>query len=161
MRPISHILMSKLNASVHAVAPDSTVYDALKLMSDRNVGAVLVMQGEAIVGILSERDYARKIVLKDLSSRTTPVSEIMSSPVVFVTPQQNNEECMALMTSNRIRHLPVLDEGKLLGMISIGDLVKDVISELEFSNDQLVHYISGSHGSLGFSSHRIFQGNAG
>ncbi len=153
MRPISHILMSKPQASVHAVAPDSTVYEALKLMSDRNVGAVLVMKNEAIVGILSERDYARKIVLKDLSSRSTPVSEIMSSPVVFVTPGQTNEECMALMTSNRIRHLPVLDEGRLIGMISIGDLVKDVISELEFSNDQLVHYISGNHGSLGFSPH--------
>lgn len=153
MRPISHILMSKTTASVHSVSPDSTVFEALKLMSERNVGAVLVMENEAIVGILSERDYARKIVLKDLSSRTTPVREIMSSPVVFVTPRQTNEECMALMTNNRIRHLPVLDNGRLLGMISIGDLVKDVISELEFSNDQLVHYISGNPGSIGFTSH--------
>ena len=110
------------------------------------------MTGDAVVGVLSERDYARKVVLYDLSSREIPASRIMSSPVLFVTPEQTNEACMALMTSNRLRHLPVMEGGRLLGMISIGDLVKDIIGELEFSNEQLVHYINGMPGAVGVSS---------
>ena len=155
MRAISHILKEKPCATVHATGPDATVFEALQLMAEKNVGAVLVMEGESIVGILSERDYARKIALQDLSSRTTQVRQIMSSPVVFVTPEHTNEECMTLMTNGRLRHLPVLQEGRLVGMISIGDLVKDIIAELEFSNSQLVHYISGSHGSIGHFPHHL------
>ncbi len=155
MRPISNILKSKPSASVHAIAPDATVFEALQMMAEKNVGALLVMDGGAIVGILSERDYARKVALHELSSREARVREIMSSPVLFVTSHQSNQECMALMTSSRVRHLPVMEGDKLLGLISIGDLVKDIIGELEFSNDQLVHYINGTHGSVGFTPHQL------
>ncbi len=155
MRPISNILKAKPNQSVHVIAPDATVFEALRLMAEKNIGALLVMEGGSIVGILSERDYARKVVLNDLSSKLIQVRQIMSSPVVFVTPHQTNGECMALMTNNRVRHLPVIEDGRLLGLLSIGDLVKDIISELEFSNDQLVHYINGTHGSMGFAPHRL------
>ena len=155
MRPISTILKAKPVQSVHAITPDATVFEALQLMAEKNVGALLVMDDASIVGMISERDYARKVALNDLSSKQTPVRQIMSAPVIFVTPHQSNEECMALMTSNRLRHLPVLEDGKLLGLVSIGDLVKDIISELEFSNDQLVHYINGSHGAIGFVPHRL------
>ena len=155
MRPISSILTAKADQSVYLIEPEASVFDALQLMAEKNVGALLVAESGNIVGILSERDYARKVALFDLSSKHTAVRQIMSSPVVFVTPHQTNEECMALMTSNRLRHLPVMEEGRLLGLVSIGDLVKDLISELEFSNDQLVHYINGSHGSIGFSHLRL------
>lgn len=146
MRPILHILKSRSSQTVHSTTPDATVFEALRLMAEKNVGALLVMRGKEIVGIFSERDYARKIALFDLSSRDTPVSRIMSSPVIFVSPGQTSQECMAIMTSNRLRHLPVLEEGELVGIVSIGDLVKDIIAELEFSNDQLVDYIHGGHG---------------
>lgn len=148
MRPISSILAGRLEAPVHAIGPDAMVYEALVLMAEKNVGALLVTEGQRIVGILSERDYARKVVLRDQSSRETPVRQIMSSPVLCVSPHQTNEECLALMTSSRVRHLPVVEGGRLLGMVSIGDLVKDFIAELEFSNDQLVHYINGDQGTM-------------
>ncbi len=147
MRPISNILKSRQSPSVHSIAPKATVFEALKLMAEKNVGALLVMEGETIVGIISERDYARKVILHDLSSRDTPVSRIMSSPVLCVSSEHSNEECMALMTNNRLRHLPVVDQERLIGMISIGDLVKDIIEELEFSNEQLMRYINGIHGT--------------
>lgn len=149
MRPISNILKSKPSPSVHSVAPDTTVFVALNLMAEKNVGALLVMDGETIAGVISERDYARKVILHDLSSRDTPVSRIMSSPVMYISPEHSNEECMALMTTHRLRHLPVVDQGHLIGMVSIGDLVKDIIEELEFSNEQLVHYINGTHAAEG------------
>ena len=155
MTAVADILKSKSDNTVHAIAPGDSVLDALQRMAEKRIGALLVMEGETIVGIVTERDYARKIALQDLSSRTTQVRQIMSSPVVFVTPEQTNEECMTLMTNGRLRHLPVLQEGRLVGMISIGDLVKDIIAELEFSNSQLVHYISGSHGSIGHFPHHL------
>jgi CBS domain-containing protein len=122
------------------------VLDAVKLMAEKNIGALMVMQDAKIVGICTERDYARKLVDRDLSSRETPVSDIMTVRVMYVSPNQTNEECMALMTDNRLRHLPVMDNGKLVGLISIGDLVKDIISEQEFTIKQLVHYVTGDLG---------------
>jgi CBS domain-containing protein len=118
------------------------VLDALKLLADKDVGAVLVMDGPRLVGIVSERDYARKVALKGKSSSDTPVSEIMTREVVFVTPARTNEDCMALMTEMRTRHLPVIDNGRVVGVLSIGDLVKDAISEQQFIIDQLEHYIN-------------------
>jgi len=144
MKTVARILEAKSNHDVYRVPPDATVFDAVRLMADKGVGALLVMDGERIVGIVSERDYARKIALKELSSRTTPVREIMSAPVMYARPEQTNEQCMALMTENRLRHLPVVDAGKLVGLISIGDLVKDIISEQQFLIEQLEHYIRGS-----------------
>jgi len=105
---------------------------------------LLVLEGEQVVGIITERDYARKIVLMSRSSRDTPVRDAMTSAVMYVHPKQTSEECMALMTENRIRHLPVMDDGKLVGMVSIGDLVKNIISEQKFIIEQLEHYITGA-----------------
>ena len=122
------------------------MFDALKLMADKNIGALLVMEGEEVAGIITERDYARKIVLMSRSSKQTPVREIMTSAVMYVRPDQTSEECMVLMTENRLRHLPVIDDGRLLGIISIGDLVKDIIAEQRFTIEQLEHYISGERG---------------
>jgi CBS domain-containing protein len=120
-----------------------TVYDALKLMAEKNLGAVLVMEGDRLAGILSERDYARKVILHGKSSRDTLVREIMSERVVCVVPEQPAEECMALMTDKRVRHLPVLEGDQVIGVISIGDVVKAIISEQEFMIEQLEHYITG------------------
>ena len=122
------------------------MFDALKLMADKDIGALLVMEGEEVAGIITERDYARKIVLMSRSSKQTPVREIMTSAVMYVRPDQTSEECMVLMTENRLRHLPVIDGGRLLGIISIGDLVKDIIAEQRFTIEQLEHYISGERG---------------
>ena len=122
------------------------MFDALKLMSDKNIGALLVMEDEEVAGIITERDYARKVVLMSRSSKQTPVREIMTSAVMYVRPDQTSEECMVLMTENRLRHLPVIDDGRLLGIISIGDLVKDIIAEQRFTIEQLEHYISGERG---------------
>ena len=122
------------------------MFDAVKLMAEKDVGALLIMEGETIVGMVSERDYARKIVLIGRSSKETPVRDIMTCPVIYVGPQQSTEECMALMTEKRVRHLPVLDNGTLIGLISIGDLVKDIISEQNFVIEQLQYYITGDRG---------------
>jgi CBS domain-containing protein len=111
-------------------------------MAEKNIGALLVMDGERIAGIVTERDYARKTVLLGRSPKDTPVHDIMASPVLCVSPGQTNEECMALMTTSRLRHLPVVEHGRLLGLISIGDLVKDIISEQQFIIQQLEHYIT-------------------
>jgi CBS domain-containing protein len=141
MKTVRDILKQK-GSGVCSVRPDTTVYDALKLMAEKNVGAVLVLDGDQPVGILSERDYARQVILKGKTSKETPVHEIMTSRIVFVRPEHHIEECMALMTDKRIRHLPVLEEGKLIGVVSIGDVVKAVISEKEFLISQLEHYIT-------------------
>lgn len=146
MTAVADILKSKADPTVHAVRPDDSVYDALKRMADKGIGALLVMDGEAIVGIVTERDYARKIALKGRTSALTLVRDVMTTSVLFVKPAQTSEECMALMTNNRLRHLPVVDEGKLLGLISIGDLVKEIISEQKYTIEQLEHYITGQRG---------------
>jgi len=143
MKSVAEILRSKPEQAVHAIAPSASVFDAVKLMAEKSIGALLVMEDQKIDGIITERDYARKIVLMGRSSKETPVREIMTSAVMYVRPDQTNEECMALMTDNRVRHLPVIDDGKLIGLISIGDLVKDIISEQKFIIDQLEHYIMG------------------
>jgi len=142
MIAVRDILQRKGN-QVWSVAPDSTVYDALMLMAEQNVGALLVLDREKIVGIFSERDYARKIILKGKASKETSVDEIMTSEVTTVHPGQSVEECMALMTDKRIRHLPVLEGEKLAGLISIGDVVKAIISDREFIIKQLEGYITG------------------
>lgn len=143
MTSVAKILQTKQHKDVYSIAPDARVIEAVRMMADKGIGALLVMEGERIVGIVSERDYARKVVLRGRSSSDTAVRDIMSSPVMYVHPQQTNTECMALMTENRLRHLPVVDDGKLLGLVSIGDLVKDIISEQQFIIEQLEHYIRG------------------
>jgi CBS domain-containing protein len=140
MKNVRQLLQGK-SSGVCTIGPDAPVIEALKLMAEREIGALLVVDGEALAGILSERDYARKVILQGKSSRDTPVREIMTSRVVCVTPQRTVEECMALMTDKRIRHLPVLDSGKLIGVLSIGDLVKEVIAEQKTTIAQLESYI--------------------
>ena len=143
MKLVVEILKSKSDPTVHHIDPGASVYDALRLMTDKNVGALLVMERGNIVGIISERDCARKVALMDRAPKQTAVRDVMTSKVLYARPDQTNEECMALMTDNRLRHLPVVDNGKLLGLISIGDLVKDIISEQQFTIEQLQHYIQG------------------
>lgn len=143
MKSVAAVLKEKPDPSVHTIGPDASVFEALERMAEHNVGALLVMEGERLAGIVSERDYARKVILLARSSRDLPVRAIMSSPVMYVRLDQTNEECMALMTENRLRHLPVVENGKLVGLISIGDLVKDIISEQKFIIEQLEHYIRG------------------
>jgi CBS domain-containing protein len=136
-------LLKRKGRDVWTVSSNSTVYDALQEMADKNVGALMVVDGDNLVGVFSERDYARKIILHGKASKDTPVREIMSSEVFCVRPDQTIEQCMQLMTQKRIRHLPVLDEGRLAGVISIGDVVKAIISEQEFAIQQLEQYIIG------------------
>jgi CBS domain-containing protein len=143
MKTVAQILKSKPEQTVQTITPSASVFDAVKLMAEKRIGALLVMEDVKIVGIITERDYARKIILMGRSSKETPVRDIMTSPVMYVGPVQTNEECMALMTDNRVRHLPVMHDGKLIGLISIGDLVKDIISEQKFIIEQLGHYIMG------------------
>ena len=143
MTAVAKILQSKPDATVYTLAPSASVLDALTLMADKGIGALLATEGEAIVGIFTERDYARKIALMGRTSAVTQVKDVMTSAVLFVRPDQSSEQCMQLMSSNRLRHLPVLDNGKLVGMISIGDLVKDIISEQKFIIEQLEQYITG------------------
>lgn len=143
MTTAADILRSKKDQSVYSIAPTASVYDALVMMSDKRVGALLVTEDDEVVGIITERDYARKIALMSRLSKETDVSEIMTSAVMYVSPSQTSEECMALMTENRLRHLPVMEGERLLGMISIGDLVKGIISEQKFIIEQLEHYITG------------------
>ena len=147
MTAVTEILKAKglSDVAVYAIAPTATVLEALQMMADKSVGALLVMEGEKIAGILTERDYARKIALMGRSSLNTLVRDVMTQNVMYVEPTQTSEECMALMTDNRLRHLPVVDNGRLLGLVSIGDLVKDIISEQQFVIKQLEHYISGGH----------------
>ena len=141
MKTVGDVLRAK-DSAVFAADPDDTVYHALTVMAEKNIGALVVREGERVVGIFSERDYARQVVLKGKASKDTPIRDVMTSRVVFVRPEQDLEECMALMTDKRIRHLPVLHEAKLVGIVSIGDVVKAVISEKEFLISQLENYIS-------------------
>lgn len=141
MGTVHDILASKGDA-VFSVGPDATVLEALGVMAERNVGAVLVIDGDRLVGILSERDYARKVVLAGRSSKDSKVREVMTSHVVCVAPSRRVDECMALMTDKRLRHLPVLDHKRVVGIVSIGDLVKATIDDQQFTIEQLQSYIA-------------------
>ena len=143
MKLVEQILREKTGGTL-SVAPDATVFAALELMAQKNVGALLVMDGDQLAGIFSERDYARKVVLEGKSSKETPVREIMTAKVVCAKPSQSIEECMALMTDKHCRHLPVIDGNKVVGVISIGDVVKALLSEQTFVISQLEHYITGT-----------------
>ncbi len=146
MKTVAEILKSKANPMVYTIGPDSSVYEAIKMMAQYSIGALVVREGEQVVGIVTERDYSRKVILKDRSSSSTPVRDIMTSTVVYVQPGDDNQACMALMTELRVRHLPVMNDGHLVGLISIGDLVKDIINEQEFIITQLERYITGVRG---------------
>ncbi|WP_434611476.1 CBS domain-containing protein [Pseudomonas sp. D2-30] len=136
-------LKSVQNQRVHSIAPDQTVLEALQIMAEKNVGALPVIEGGQVVGVFSERDYARKMVLKGRSSVGTAVRTIMSTPVITADSQQSIDRCMAVMTDSHLRHLPVLDNGELIGLLSIGDLVKEAIVEQADLIRQLEHYIRG------------------
>lgn len=136
-------LISEKGSKIWTIAPDASVYDAIAVMAAKNIGALLVMTDDRLVGLISERDYARKLILAGRTSRDTPVREVMTSRVVYADPDETVEECMALITDKHVRHLPVMEDGALLGLLSIGDLVKAVIAEQKFLIKQLEHYISG------------------
>ena len=141
MKTVREILDSK-QESLATIAPSASVLDATKLMSEKNIGALLVIEGDRLIGLISERDVAYKLVCVGDSAEETPVRAIMSAEVVYVTPNQTLEECMALMTEKRVRHLPVKDGDRLIGVVSIGDAVKSIISEQQFLIEQLENYIT-------------------
>ena len=141
MKQVSHLLNDK-GRDVWSLPPDASVYEAIEQMAEKGVGALLVMEGERLVGIVSERDYARKVILKGKASRETRVGEIMSHPVICARPELTVEETMALMTDKHIRHLPVVVEEKVVGVISIGDVVRGIIEDHEFHIQQLTNYIT-------------------
>ena len=141
MNTVNQILDHK-GRTVFTIGPDAFVYDAIAMMADKHVGALPVVEGDKLIGLISERDYARKGILQGRSSPDTKVREIMSDRVMVVPPELTTEECMALMTEKRIRHLPVVEGGDLVGVVSIGDMVKAIISEQRFTIEQLEHYIS-------------------
>ncbi len=137
------LLLAGKGRDIHAIAPDASVFDALQLMAEVNVGALLVLDQSKLVGIISERDYARKVILVGRTSPDTKVSDIMTSNVICTTPEQTVGDCMAVMTARGIRHLPVLDNQQVVGIVSIGDLVKTIIKDQEFVIEQLENYIQG------------------
>ncbi|MGI8669863.1 MAG: CBS domain-containing protein [Aridibacter sp.] len=141
MKLVRHILDTKGNEIWHTT-PEDSVLDAIKLMAEKKIGALLVMENENLSGIVSERDYARKVILQGKSSRETPVKDIMTAEVTIINPQETVEKCMALMTEKRMRHLPVVEDDKVIGVISIGDLVKAIIAEQQFQIEQLESYIA-------------------
>ena len=141
MRLVREILQSK-GHDVWFVRPEAFVFDAVKMMSERSVGALLVMEGEKMVGIITERDYARKVILAGKSSKQTQVKDIMTQRVLWVAPERTIEECMALMTDKKVRHLPVVENTQVVGIVSIGDLVKAIIAEQQVIIDQLQNYIN-------------------
>ena len=142
MSKVSDLLKNK-GGDIWSIGPDASVYDAIKLMAEKSVGALMVTEGTKVVGVISERDYARKVILMGHSSRETKIREIMTTRVVYANPDETVEECMALMTDKHIRHLPIMEREKLVGVISIGDLVKSIIAEQKFTIEQLERYISG------------------
>ena len=141
MRTVAHLLESK-KPGTWSISPDASVFEAIQLMADKAIGAVLVVEDKRLVGIMSERDYARKVILKNRSSKETPVRAIMTEKVICVTPGHTIEDCMAIMTEKKIRHLPVLQGEKLVGIISIGDVVRTLLSDREHTIQQLENYIT-------------------
>jgi CBS domain-containing protein len=134
-------LLGRKPQGIHSIAPEAPVLDAIRLMAEHGIGALLVMKGERLEGILSERDYARKVILRGRSSNDTPVSQIMTENVITVDPAMSAEQCMQIMTERRVRHLPVVEGGRVIGMLSIGDLVRAVLAEQAQTIEQLEHYI--------------------
>ncbi|QNM97137.1 CBS domain-containing protein [Chitinimonas koreensis] len=143
MKTARQLLQEKSRQGIFSVAPNATVYQALQLMAEKDIGAVLVMEGERLVGIFSERDYARKVVLQGKTSAGTPIADIMTRRVVFAKPSQTIDDCMAIMSEKRFRHLPVMDDSRVLGVLSITDLVREQIAEQQYLIEQLEHYIHG------------------
>jgi CBS domain-containing protein len=142
MTIVKHVLDEK-GHNVHFIQPDASVFDALKMMAEKNIGSLVVLEDGKLVGVITERHYAREIVLKGRTSPGTLVRDIMSTKVIYARPDQSVEECMAVMTAKAVRHLPVLESGRLVGIVSIGDMVKSVISDQKFIIEQLEHFIQG------------------
>ena len=142
MKTVAELLKAK-PARVVAVSPEMSVLEAIKVLASEDVGAAIVMSGNRLAGIVSERDYTRKVVLQGRAPQTARVEEIMTANVVCVSPRTNGRECMALMVDKQIRHLPVVDDGRVIGMVSIRDIVSDIIADQDFTIEQLEHYISG------------------
>ncbi|MBP6909201.1 MAG: CBS domain-containing protein [Candidatus Saccharicenans sp.] len=138
-------MLEEKGHEVWTISPEATVYEALKIMADKDIGALIVVKNGQVAGIISERDYARKVMLKGKSSLETPVKDIMSTEIYYVGPEATAEECMALMTEKRIRHLPVMENGKLTGVVSIGDVVKSIISTQKVTIEHLQNYIMGKY----------------
>ncbi|HUP96783.1 MAG TPA: CBS domain-containing protein [Usitatibacter sp.] len=143
MKTVAELLRAKPPRAIVKVTPELSVLEAIKVLASENIGAAVVMSGDRLAGIFSERDYTRKVVLKGRASDSTRVEEIMTANVVVVSPRTKTRECMALMTEKKIRHLPVVDEGRVVGMVSIRDIVSDIIADQDFTIEQLEHYISG------------------
>jgi IMP dehydrogenase len=144
MKTVAELLRTKPARNIVKVRPDQSVLEAIKTLAAEDIGAAVVMNGDKLVGIFSERDYTRKIVLKSRSSDTTRVDEVMTANVITVTPRTKDRDCMAIMTEKQIRHLPVVDDGRVIGMVSIRDIVGDIIADQDFTIEQLEHYISGN-----------------
>ena len=143
MKTVAELLKNKPARGVVSVRPEQTVLEAIKVLASEDVGAAIVMTGDRLAGILSERDYTRKVILKGRASDSTRVEEIMTANVIVVSPRTKARECMQLMTEKNIRHLPVVEEGRVIGMVSIRDIVSDIIADQDFTIEQLEHYISG------------------
>ena len=147
MHTVKELLREK-GSQVWTIAPQATVYEALELMATKNIGSLVVLEQGNVAGMFTERDYARKVVLKGRSSKTTTVGELMTTEVLYVGPDDTIDNCMALMTDKHLRHLPVMENGKLAGVVSIGDIVKVIISDREFTIRELERYITGGHSSF-------------
>jgi len=147
MHTVKELLREK-GHQVWTIVPQATVYEALELMAAENIGSLVVVERGDVAGVFTERDYARKVILEGRSSKTTTVAELMTTDVLYVSPDDTIENCMALMTDKRLRHLPVMENGRLAGVVSIGDIVKVIISEREFTIRELERYITGGHSSV-------------